>query len=85
LVDALFEIGKQRQQLLSNLRTAYEKHDLGSVLECVEQLIGLDKKVKEPSEKRHCSRRAALLRWRAAGRPAEIATPSDLLFIPLNL
>lgn len=54
LVDALVEVGKQRQQILSNLRSAFEKKDLASVLVYVEQIVGLDKKVeKEPREKSH--------------------------------
>jgi hypothetical protein len=53
LVDALFEVGKERQQILSNLRSAFEKKDLESVLHFVGQLIGLEKKLEGPSEKGH--------------------------------
>ena len=53
LVDALFEVGKQRQRILSNLRAAFEKKDLENVLVYVEQLVGLDKKLEGPSEKGH--------------------------------
>jgi ATP phosphoribosyltransferase regulatory subunit HisZ len=53
LVDALFEVGKERQQILSNLRSAFEKKDLESVLLFVGQLVGLDKKLEGPSEESH--------------------------------
>lgn len=53
LVDALFEVGKQRQQILTNLRAAFEKKDLNEILTYVEQLVGLDKKLEGPSEKSH--------------------------------
>lgn len=55
LVDALFEVGRERQQILSNLRSAFEKKDLDSVLLYVAQLVGLDADVKGPSseEKSH--------------------------------
>lgn len=53
LVDALFEIGKERQEILKKLRVAYETNDLGAVLENVEKIIGLDKKLEGPSEKGH--------------------------------
>lgn len=53
LVDALIEVGRKRQQILSNLRSAFEKKDLGSVLQYVEQLVGLDRKLEEPGEKSH--------------------------------
>lgn len=53
IVDALFEIGKRRQQILSNLRKAREAQDLKKVLEFVDELVGLDKKLEGPSEKSH--------------------------------
>lgn len=52
LVDALFEVGRQRQQLLSNLRRALEEKNLGSVLLYAEQLVGLDVKALD-REKSH--------------------------------
>lgn len=53
LVDALFEVGRERQQILSNLRSAFERNDLDSVLLFVAQLVGLDKKLEGPSEESH--------------------------------
>lgn len=53
LVDALFEVGKERQQILSNLRSAFEKKDLESVLLFVGQLVGLEQKLEGPSEESH--------------------------------
>jgi hypothetical protein len=54
LVDALFEVGKQRQEILSNLRSAFETKNLGLVLTFVEQLVGLDDKVnRESREESH--------------------------------
>jgi hypothetical protein len=53
LVDALFEVGRKRQQILSDLRSAFEKRDLDSVLLYVGQLVGLDAKLEGPSEKGH--------------------------------
>lgn len=52
-MDALLEVGKERQQILSNLRSAFEKKDLESVLLFVGQLVGLDKKLEGPSEESH--------------------------------
>lgn len=49
LVDALFEVGRQRQQILSNLRSAFEEKNLERVLTHVAELLGLDDKVKEAS------------------------------------
>ena len=54
LVDALFEVGKRRQEILSNLRSAFEAKDLDRVLTFVEQLVGLDEKLrKESREESH--------------------------------
>jgi hypothetical protein len=54
LIDALFEVGKRRQEILSNLRSAFEEKDLERVLTYVEQLVGLDDKMrKESREKSH--------------------------------
>jgi hypothetical protein len=52
LVDALFEVGKQRQEILSNLRKAFEANDLGGVLTYVEQLVGLDDGLERTREKK---------------------------------
>jgi hypothetical protein len=41
------------KQILSNLRSAFEKKDLDSVLLYVAQLVGLDADVKGPLEKSH--------------------------------
>jgi hypothetical protein len=51
-VDALFEVGKQRQEILTNLRKAFEKKDLGGVLTYVEQLVGLDDQLERTREKK---------------------------------
>ena len=53
LVDALFEVGKQRQQILQNLRSAYEKKDLEAVLVHVAELVGLEESLERPREKSH--------------------------------
>ena len=53
LVDALFEVGRARQQILSNLRSAFENRDLDSVLLYVEQLVGLDTKSEGKREESH--------------------------------
>jgi len=52
-VDALFEVGKQRQQILQNLRSAYEKKDLEAVLVHVAELVGLEESLERPREKSH--------------------------------
>lgn len=46
LLDALIEIGKERQQVLANLKVAYESHDFENTLVYVGQLLGLNEKVK---------------------------------------
>ena len=53
LVDALYSVGKQRQQILSNLRHAYQKKKLDDVLKYVAELIGVDEKLEAPLEKSH--------------------------------
>ena len=53
LVDALLEIGKERQQILADLRTAYQKKDLESVLKNVSKIVGLDEELEGPDEKSH--------------------------------
>jgi hypothetical protein len=42
IVDALFEVGKQRQEILRNLKKAYEKDDVDNMRKYVRELIGLD-------------------------------------------
>jgi hypothetical protein len=54
LIDALVEIGKERQRILTNLRTAYEAHDLDEVLHFVAEIVGVEEKLEEePREKSH--------------------------------
>jgi hypothetical protein len=54
LIDALVEVGKERQRILTNLRTAYEAHDLDQVLHFVAEIVGVDEKIEEaPIEKSH--------------------------------
>ena len=52
LVDCLLEVGKQRQQILSNLRSAFEEKNLDRVLTLVAELLGLDDKVREASDEK---------------------------------
>ena len=52
LVDALLEVGKQRQQILSNLRSAFEEKNLDRVLTLVAELLGLDDRLKEASNEK---------------------------------
>jgi hypothetical protein len=51
LLDALFEVGRERQRILANLRSAYERKDFEGVLIYVEQIVGLEKKLEESGEK----------------------------------
>lgn len=51
LVDALIEVGRKRQQILSKLRRAFESKDFESVLLYAGQLVGIEKKLEGPSEK----------------------------------
>jgi hypothetical protein len=54
LIDALVEVGKERQRILTNLRTAYVAHDLDGVLHFVAEIVGVDEKLEEgPREKSH--------------------------------
>jgi hypothetical protein len=54
LIDALVEIGRERQRILTNLRTAYEAHDLDGVLKHVGEIVGVEEKIEEePREKSH--------------------------------
>jgi hypothetical protein len=52
-MDALFEVGRKRQQILMKLREAVEKRDLKTLLQYAGQLVGLDEKMEEPHEKGH--------------------------------
>jgi hypothetical protein len=54
LIDALVEIGKERQRILTNLRAAYVAHDLDGVLHFVSEIVGVEEKLEEePREKSH--------------------------------
>jgi len=52
LVDCLLEVGKQRQQILCNLRSAFEEKNLDRVLTLVAELLGLDDKVRKASNEK---------------------------------
>jgi hypothetical protein len=47
LVDALIEVGRERQRIFENLRSAFERRDFQAVLVYVEQLVGLEAKVSK--------------------------------------
>jgi hypothetical protein len=54
LLDALVEVGKERQRILTNLRSAYEAHDLDGVLHYVGEIVGVEEKLEEaPRDKSH--------------------------------